>query len=138
MNELEAIDIFGFPPRIDALVSIRRELRSASDRETVSQGTGDTELMRVLCAQLFAIGSLDDVFLIWGAKQSSMDAAASIDVQLLCGAGLEETRKFLVQSLAPQAAEALQWIDICKNSGDFDDFDPHGYLVYLMRYYLDE
>jgi hypothetical protein len=47
--------------------------------------------MKLCCVQLFNAGFLADVILICQAKESSWDAHCSIEIQLLCGAGLQET-----------------------------------------------
>jgi hypothetical protein len=44
--------------------------------------------MKLCCVQLFNAGFLTDVLLVWQPKESSWDAHCSIDVHLLCGAGL--------------------------------------------------
>jgi hypothetical protein len=65
-------------------------LRAEAERR--SQGDGDTALTKLCCVQLFNAGVLDDVLLIWQAKEASWDAHNAIDVQLLRGAGLKETK----------------------------------------------
>ena len=49
--------------------------------------------MKLCCVQLFNAGGLRDVAMIWHAKTSSWDAHCSIDVQLLCAAGLGERKR---------------------------------------------
>jgi hypothetical protein len=63
---------------------VRTTLRAEAERR--GQGDGDTALMKLSCAQLFNAGVLDDVLLIWQAKEASWNTHTSIDVQLLCGA----------------------------------------------------
>lgn len=40
---------------------------------------------------------IEDTRLIWQAKHLNMDAFFMIDVQLLCGAGLEATQLYLLE-----------------------------------------
>jgi hypothetical protein len=47
---------------------VRTALRAEAERR--GQGDGDTALMKLSCAQLFNAG-LDDVLLIWQAKEAS-------------------------------------------------------------------
>jgi hypothetical protein len=79
-------------------------------------GAGNTELMKLCCVQLFSAGLLQDVLLIWRAKVASMDADASIDVHLLCGAGLNETKAFL-ESLEEAAKTALVESSVASEPG---------------------
>jgi hypothetical protein len=72
---------------------VRTTLRAEAERR--GQGDGDTALTKLCCVQLFNAGVLDDVLLIWQAKEASWDAHNAIDVQLLGGAGLKETKAYL-------------------------------------------
>ena len=45
-----------------------------------------------------------------------------IDVQFLCGAGLEQTREFLRGVGTDDAMEALAYIAKCVTTGDFANF----------------
>ncbi len=92
----EYIASHGLRANEESRALIAEQLREETAMERVQQGKGDTELMRLLCLQLFGLGAVDDCLMIWDAKTSSMDADASIDVQLLCGAVLHETRSYLV------------------------------------------
>lgn len=135
MSEDEVIDAFGLPPAADAAAAIRARLARETDLEHAAQGRGDTLAMRALCAQLFMLGVVDDARLIWRAKSASMDAAFSIDVQLLCGAGLAETRAALSATGDPLAAGALRRIDECVEAGDFDEFSVDAFAAELIAYY---
>lgn len=129
----DCLNRFGL--RVDAteLTEVRSLLKAETHLEKQRQGDGDTELMKLLSVQLFGTGQLEDVFLIWAAKTASMDADASIDVQLLCGAGLDATKAFLRDSFAPEAETILKRITNCEKSGDFIDFTPEA----LMKDYED-
>jgi hypothetical protein len=106
-------------------------------RERRHQGDGDTELMKLCCVQLFNGGFLTDALLIWHAKESSWDAHCSIDVQLLCGAGLEETAAYLTADGTPAAAVALEYLRQCEASGDFVGFSIEDQSRWYSRYYAD-
>ena len=68
----------------------------------MKQGMSE-EMLRTLCIQLFSLGVAEDSLLIWDAKQSSFDAGCGLDVQFLCGAGLEATKEFLSGSASTPA-----------------------------------
>lgn len=74
----------------------------AGPHAACAQGGGDTELMKLRCVQLFNVGSLDDLPLIWQAKSASMYADCSIDTQLLCGSRLARTKGFLSSRRLPK------------------------------------
>lgn len=98
-------------------------------------GAGDTDLMKLCCVQLFNVGNLSDTLTIWVAKSSSLDAHCSIDVQLLCGAGLAETKAFLAAERFEVASEALNYICECEVAGDFDEFSVEEQSRWYATYY---
>lgn len=87
------------------------------------------------CVLLFAAGDPRDALVIWTAKMSSFDVACSIDIQLLCGAGLERTKAFLRTCPEADAKEALDYIESCIPTGDFEDFTPTHWLERCLHYY---
>jgi len=97
-------------------------LREQTLLEARRQGDGDTELMKLCCVHLFNAGNLDDVLAIWAAKESSWDAHCAIDVQLLCGAGLEATKAYLAAQNSDSAAAALAYLLRCEEAGDCDGY----------------
>jgi hypothetical protein len=117
------------------LDQIREILAAQAARERQGQGDGDTELMKLCCVQLFNAGFLTDVLLIWRAKESSWDAHCSIDVQLLCGAGLEQTIAYLMAEDSPAASAALSYLRQCEAAGDFADFSAEDRSRWYSRYY---
>lgn len=92
VDEDESLRRYGLRPSAEDLEQVRDLLRIHTALERRRQGDGDTELMRLCCVQLFNAGDPDDVPAIWRAKTSRWDAHCSIDVHLLCGAGLEKTK----------------------------------------------
>lgn len=110
-------------------------LAACAARERRRQGDGDTELMKLCCVQLFNAGSLTDILLIWAAKESSFDAHCSIDVQLLYGAGLQETIAYLAAEGCPAASAALGYLRRCEAAGDFAGFSPENQSRWYSAYY---
>ncbi|GAA3442387.1 hypothetical protein [Planomonospora venezuelensis] len=138
MDEEELLHRYGLQPDGHALDEIRDLLTAQTARERREQGAGDTELMRLCCVQLFNAGALDDVLLIWQAKTASMDADCSIDIQLLCGAGLAETKTFLAGHPWEDAKAALGRLLMCEAAGDFDGFSAAEYSAICTNYYVDD
>ena len=63
--------------------------------------------MTLCCVQLFCAGQVSDSLEVWRAKTASWDANISIDIQLLCGAGLGPTKQYLAAVKTDEAAAAL-------------------------------
>jgi hypothetical protein len=84
---------------------------------------------------LFNSGDLPDALLIWRAKMSSFDTACSIDVQLLCGSGLDDTKAYLRREGSADAQAALSYLAEAETAGDFDGFSVHEYATWWNRYY---
>jgi hypothetical protein len=136
MDEDESLRRYGLGPSGRELAAVRALLEAETGRERRAQGDGDTELMKLCCVQLFNAGEVGDALAIWGAKTASFDAACSIDVQLLCGAGLAETKAFLSAQRSEQARAALQWLLHCEAAGDFEDFSVVDRSAWYATYYL--
>jgi hypothetical protein len=126
---------YGLRPLAEDIEAVRELLSSRVVLERSEQGLGDTLVMRLCCVQLFNVGDVGDVLLIWQAKESSWDAHCSIDVQLLCGSGLEETKAHLVASDSNLAAEAVAYLLQCEAAGDFADFSVHEQSLQYAAYY---
>lgn len=135
MDEDESLRRYGLRPTGADLGDVRELLRVQTERERRSQGVGDTELMKLCCVQLFNAGVMDDVLLIWSAKTASMDAACSIDVQLLCGQGLSETKAYLSLLRTPEAESAHRRILECEEAGDFEGFHVEELSAWCADYY---
>ena len=124
---------FGLPARAGDREAILAALEEQLALEASQRG--DHVLMRVLCAQLFSLGRVEDSLIIWRAKSSSFDAQCGIDVQLLCGGGLAPTRDFLRRDGSDAALAALDYLSQCEAAGDFADFSPEQELKEARRYY---
>jgi hypothetical protein len=122
---------YGIRPAEADLDDIRAVLHAQAQLDQMDQ---DTELMKLCCVQLFTAAHLRDVEAIWLAKESSFDAHCSIDVQLLCGAGLEATKAFL-QASGPE--DALAYLVECEAAGDFDGFSVTDRAQSYASYFLD-
>lgn len=133
MTSSETFQKFGFPASPQHRAEIRQLLAEEIERE--KRGQSGEEMLRTLCVQLFSLGVVEDALLIWDAKQSSMDAGCSLDVQFLCGAGLPATREFLARSSAPTATAALEYLSECEQTGDFDDWTPQSSIEQYLSYY---
>jgi hypothetical protein len=90
--------------------------------------------MKLCCVQLFNSGDLDDVLLVWSAKQASFDAACSIDIELLLGHGLDTTKAHRSANRASSAAAALGRLRELEAEGEFEGVEECS-AVY-DRYYV--
>lgn len=133
MDQMEQVlHTYGLSPESEQVDVIRRllvEECANTDRE-------DHEYMRLLCTQLFSIGQIEDTRLIWQAKRLSMDAFFMIDVQLLCGAGLEATQWYLVEMDEELAVAELAYLEKCEAAGDFENFSKEAWMKQAALYYL--
>jgi hypothetical protein len=98
------------------MAAIEEQIRLEDDE------IGDQFLLRLLCAQLFSIGVVEDAMLIWRAKSCNFDTGLGIDIQFLCGAGLEPTKEFLRGQNSDEARDALEYLAECESSADFSEF----------------
>lgn len=135
MTEDESLARYGLRPASAELDQIREMLEVQTALERQSQGDGDTQLMKLCCVQLFNVGIVEDVLLIWQAKESSWDAHCTIDVQLLCGAGLAETKAYLAAESSAGTSEALDYLLECEAAGDFIDFSVENQSRWYSGYY---
>ncbi|MGF6355896.1 hypothetical protein ABIE27_003811 [Paenibacillus sp. 4624] len=129
MNEDELLQLYGVEPGKNQRESICKLLQ----QEMENQETEDHEVLKLLCVMLFALGSVEDTELIWEAKRKNQDTGSYIDVQLLCGAGFEETIAYLEKKGGEQAHEQLLYLRQCEpyNFVDFSiDQWLSGYKVY--------
>jgi hypothetical protein len=129
MDEDEVLARYGLTPTGSDLAEVRTLLVALTEQGPEA----DTTVMKLCCVQLFNNGSLDDVLAIWRAKECSWDAHASIDVQLLCGAGLDETKAYLSERL--DGHEALEYLFSCEAAGDFEHFSVKDRADWYAEYY---
>lgn len=135
MDEDESLHRYGLHPVGAHLDEVRALLTVQTQMEKRAQGDGDTELMKLCCVQLYNAGNLEDVLMIWKAKSASMDAACSLDIQLLCGSGLATTKAYLSSQRLPEAEAALQRLFQCESGGYFEDFSVEGHSSFYAAYF---
>ena len=129
-----ALERFGLPARPAARLAIIAALEEQV-RLVESENADDAHLMRLLCAQLFSLGVVEDALLVWRAKQCNFDTHCGIDVSLLCGGGLEETKAFLASAGTEESVAALDYLRHCEGCGNFAGFDVAAALADLRRFY---
>ncbi|NUU79833.1 hypothetical protein [Paenibacillus xylanilyticus] len=130
MNEEEALQEFGLEPGSGDRERIRRLLQQEFDNTSAE----DNDYLKTLCIMLFAIGHVEDTQLIWQAKRKNQDTGSYVEVQLLCGAGFEDTIMYLEQKGGQQAGEQLQYLRQCE-AYDFVDFSKEEWLSNYKQYY---
>ncbi len=79
---------------------------------------------------------IEDTRLIWQAKHLNMDAFFMIDVQLLCGAGLEATQLYLLEIDDEDAIAELAYLEKCEAIGDFEAFSKEVWMKQAELYYV--
>ncbi|MGD0032940.1 hypothetical protein SLT67_16370 [Paenibacillus illinoisensis] len=124
MNEEKALQEFGLEPGSRDRERIRTLLQLEIDNPNVM----DNDYLRILCVLLFAIGHVEDTQLIWQAKRKNQDTGSYVDVQLLCGAGFEDTITYLEQLGGQLAEEQLQYLRQCEPY-DFVDFSREEWIA---------
>ena len=70
---------------------------------------------------LGAHGHVEDSLKIWEAKQVDFDTYCGLDIQLVAFAGVDKTISFLQTQTSDEAGEALKYILICLEAGDFNN-----------------
>ena len=96
------------------------EMRDRSHRKTSDYDEDYHENLYWCGFLLFHVGDLRDVLMMWQAKQIDMDTNCGFDIQILVGAGVETTIKFLVENHHQEIANRLIF---CQEQGDFDRLD---------------
>jgi hypothetical protein len=134
MNVTESLRRFGLVPADEALPHVRALLAKEAEAERHGRPR-EEDLALLCCVQLFSRALSEDVLRIWDAKQSGMDLSCYLDVQLLCGAGLEETKHFLSGQTGEAAMRALEYLKRCEDAGNFVDFSVEAYLNERRRYF---
>lgn len=126
-----ALSRFGLPAKSLDRPTIIAELQEQIRREADEEG--DQFLMRLLCAQLFSLGVVEDSLLVWEAKSCCFDTMLGIDTQFLCGAGLEQTKEFLRNTDSDASRDALNYIADCEP--DFRNFSVEEVLRRAKKFY---
>ncbi|WP_019910256.1 hypothetical protein [Paenibacillus sp. HW567] len=129
-NDEQLLERFGIEPENQHRDSIRQLLQA----EIKNEASEDNEYLRTLCILLFSIGIVEDTLLIWAAKRKNFDASAYIDVQLLCGAGVKETMKYLQAQPNEEAQKQLAYLQQCEPY-DLEDFSKKEWMDGYKSYY---
>lgn len=80
---------------------------------------------------LYIIGDINDIDILWKAKESDLDRFSHFDVQYLTGYGIENTIKYCDDNDLSIISDYLRK---CKISGDLkENFDP----MHLLRSHVD-
>lgn len=133
MDQMEQVlHTYGLSPEPRQVDAIRRLLVE----ECANTERENHEYMRLLCTQLFSIGQIEDTRLIWQAKRLSMDSFFMMDVQLLCGAGLEATQLYLLEMDEEEAVAELAYLEKCEAAGDFEEFSKEVWMKQAKLYYV--
>ena len=133
MTYEEAIQQFGLPSTPEHRPAIRVALEAELKLEENEEG--DHDLIKCLAAQLLSIGKVDDSLLIWRAKDTNFDLMCGLDIQFLCGAGIEETKRFLTQTHSQESRDALEYLEECIVAGDFEDWTPTKSIQQYRHYF---
>lgn len=120
---------YGLEPKVENTDEIRKLLLEELEIHNLE----DHEYLKTLCIQLFAIGMVSDTLLIWNAKEKDFDTHCYIDIQLLCGAGVEPTLKYLKEKSSSEAIKELNYIIECED--DFVNFNKKEILDAYKKYY---
>ena len=134
MRSEEQLLQLGLKPANESLLLVRQTLVAQIELERHAE-EGNHHVIMLCCVQLFGGAFLDDVLLIWEAKSSGFDLFCSLDVQLLCGAGLDETKEFLSAHPSETAKAALTYIEECELTGDFNSWSPSKQMEYYRSYF---
>ncbi len=134
MTTEESIARYGLRPVEKHLADIRAILADDVQAELDGRGRED-DLALLCCVQLFSAALPDDSLVIWAAKSASFDLDCYLGIQLLCGAGLEATKRYLAGHPGPEAKDALNSILESEKWDDFENFAPDEYMAYHERYF---
>jgi len=126
----EIIKRFGLEPDINH----RKVIQSLLIEEINNSILEDNEYLKTLCIMLFSLGVVEDSLLIWKAKQKNFDTGFYIDVQLLCGAGFEQTMEFLKSIKEESVSQQIEYLEKCKRT-DFMTFNKEKLIEEYRKYY---
>ncbi|MFN3151375.1 hypothetical protein [Bremerella sp.] len=135
MTEDELLARYGLPPGHGDAPAIRTLIVEELQGRKSDSNRDNGDLLKLGCVQLFSLGGLEDVLLIWKCKRADFDLGCWIDVQLLCGAGLDCTKAYLADHNDDEAGRALVYLAECEAAGDFEEFSPADYLRQYIRYF---
>lgn len=130
-KEDEILEQYGLEPDI----KYREKLRSLLKEEISNNYAEDNEYLKTLCIMLFSIGAVEDSLIIWEAKQKKFDTSCYIDVQLLCGAGFDNTMDYLMTIANEEVSQEISYLRKCKDTTDFANFSKREMINNYKKYY---
>lgn len=131
MNKEEAIlEQYGLEPEH----TYRGTIRGLLKEEINNKDAEDNEYLKTLCIMLFSVGEAEDSLLIWEAKQKNFDTSCYIDVQLLCGAGFDNTIDYLMTIASKEAKQEIDYLMKRKDT-DFAGFSKSEMINNYKQYY---
>ena len=89
------------------------------------ESSGMTDELRLSALLLYKIGNVEDAPLLWEAKTVNFDTVCGLDIQLLVGAGVDETIAYLRDLGDEQSLGAVSYIEGCRATGDFNHLDTY-------------
>jgi len=101
-----------------------------------SHGGGDwgmSDYIRLSAFLLYKIANVEDVPLLWEAKRANFDTFCGLDIQLLVGAGVDNTLGYLRDVDDEDSLAAAKYIEDCRKTGDFNHI--HKYAEEWNRYF---
>jgi len=123
MNYEQLIDQYGLPASPENREVLLTYLSTEMEKE--KQGTlEDADIIRCILVQLFSIGDVEDSINIWEAKVASFDLMCGMDIQFICGAGIQATKKYLAEHDSNISKNALEHLNKCLEAGDFENWTP--------------
>lgn len=69
--------------------------------------------------------NVEDSLKIWKTKTTDFDTYCGFDIQLVVFAGVEKTIEYLKANKTKESEDALEYIEECKQSGDFDEIEEY-------------
>jgi len=99
-------------------------VQSLTEQEILAHENDDDSYVDdnlVLCARiLFKLGHAEDSLLVWRAKNINFDTETAISVELIAGAGIEQTLAYLQAVNSPESQAAHEYF---MEYGELDDFE---------------
>jgi hypothetical protein len=72
---------------------------------------------------IYRLKDINDVDMLWKAKNVDFDSFCMFDIQFLAMDGIDKTIKYLSEKNDEDAMKALEYILGCKKAGDFDNME---------------
>jgi hypothetical protein len=86
---------------------------------------GMSDDIRLCAFVLYKIANVEDVPLLWEAKTANFDTFCGLDIQMLVGAGVDQTLDYLKTLGNEHAVAAADYIKRCRVTGDFNYLDRY-------------